>query len=173
MPPRPAFHTSPGDRQITIGWDNQPEILLRAGLAGAEGFQFAGYRVYRLSNWSRQSEVPADPSWELIGAFGPDTLNRQKPLASVTDSTVDWDLIEYGNRHYPIGRYRVVDPMALNGFDYLYAVTTVSEKRIPVGTGFKVLRLESRIESSLDSMVVAHSVLREYFKKLASATTPK
>jgi hypothetical protein len=46
---------------------------------------------------------------ELIGAFGTDTLNRQKLLASVTDSTVDWDLLEYGQRHYPIGRYRVVD----------------------------------------------------------------
>jgi hypothetical protein len=160
VPPRPAFRAFPGDRKITIGWDNQPEIVLRAGLTDTAGFSFAGYRVYRLSNWSRQSELPPDRSWELLGAFGLDTLNRQKLLASVTDSTVDWDLLEYGQKHYPIGRYRVVDPMALNGFDYLYAVTTVSEKHIPVGTGFKVLRLESRIESSLDSIVVAHSAAR-------------
>jgi hypothetical protein len=50
--------------------------------------------------------------------------------------------------------------MASNGFDYLYAVTTVSDKRIPAGTGFKVLRLESGIYLFTVDSALGHQIGR-------------
>jgi hypothetical protein len=160
VPPRPGYRISPGDHQVTIAWDNQPEIQLKANLAGTSGFDFAGYRVYRLSDWTRESQVPPADSWELIGVFAPDTLNRERLLSAITDSTLDWDAIQYGQKHYPIGRYRIVDDQVLNGFDYLYVVTTVSERRVTRDSTVLIERLESPLATTLDSIVVAHTVAR-------------
>jgi len=160
IPPAPASRTAPGDHQVTIRWDNQPEILLKAGIAGAGGYSFSGYNVYRLSNWRRESLLPPPEQWDLVAAFGADTLNGQTPLAAVTDSSLDYDLVRFGQRHYPVGRYRMVDARVLNGFDYLYRVTTVAQRTIAVGAGTRIERIESPIVASLDSIVVPHLTAR-------------
>jgi len=157
VPPVPAYHVAGGDHAVRVAWDNQPEILLNAGIAGAGGYGFAGYHVYRLSNWARESLLPPPQQWEQIGAYGPDTLNGQQPLAAVTDSTVGYDLIAYRQRHYPIGRYRVVDRKVLNGFDYLYLVTTVGQRTVTLqGGGTRVEQIESPLVATIDSIVVPH-----------------
>ena len=153
VPPPPARHVAAGDHRVSIAWDNQPEVMLRAGLAGDSGFVFAGYRLYRLSKWTRESELPPPSQWELIGAFRLDSLDRATPLAGIMDTTVLHDGTPYGQRHYPIGRYRTVDREVMNGFDYLYMVTTLIERAPPPGGGETKERLETPIIASLDSIV--------------------
>jgi hypothetical protein len=162
VPPAPAYHVGPTDHRVTLTWDNTPEILLKAGVAGSGGYAFNGYRLYRLSDWrDRRSLLPPPERWEQIAAFGPDSLNGQRPLALATDSTVGYDLIRYGQKHYPVGRYRYVDDQVLNGFDYVYLVTTVAARDIP-GTGGVMLteRIESPLVTVLDSVVVPHAAAR-------------
>jgi len=156
VPLPPARHAAAGDHRVTIGWDNQPEILLKAGLAGDSGFVFAGYRLYRLSKWTRESELPPPKQWELIGSFRRDSLDQATPLAAVTDTTMLSDSTEYGQAHYPIGRYHVTDFEVMNGFDYLYMVTTLIERAPPTGGGQTLERLETPIIAALDSMVTPH-----------------
>jgi len=148
---------APLDHRVRIAWDNQPEILLKAGVAGAGGYSFSGYNVYRLSDWHRESLLPPPEQWELIAAYGADTLNGQTPLAAVTDSTVDYDQIRYTQKHYPVGRYAITDDRVLNGFDYLYLVTTVAQRTIAVGAGSRIERIESPITGAIDSVVVPHT----------------
>ena len=156
-PPEPGYHVAPGDHKVSVAWDNQPEILLKAGLAGGGGYSFDGYRIYRLSNWQRQSLLPPPDKWQQIASFGPDSLNGEAPLAAATDTTVQYDLIRYGQKHYPIGRYRIVDNNVLNGFDYLYLVTAVAARTVQVGGGLgqtRTDRVESPLAASIDSIVV-------------------
>ena len=157
VPPAPGYHVVPGDHQVRITWDNQPEILLKAGVAGAGGYSFSGYRIYRLSDWKRESLLPPPDHWELISAFSTDTLNSEKSLAAVTDSTVDYDFVRFAQKHYPIGRYGLTDTQVLNGFDYLYLVTTVAQRTVTLlGGGTKVERIESPVTAVIDSVVVPH-----------------
>lgn len=154
VPPPPGRHVAPGDHQVAIAWDNQPEILLNAGMAGDSGFVFAGYRLYRLSKWSGDAELPPPSQWELIGAYRRDSLDSATPLAAITDTTLTPDATEYGQKHYAIGRYRFVDREVMNGFTYLYMVTTLIERQPPPDGGQMKERLESPIIATLDSIVV-------------------
>ncbi len=160
-PPAPAYRAARGDHEVTVAWDNMPEIVVDAGLVTAEGFHFSGYRVYRLSQWNRESILPPPDSWELIRAFGTDSLDLEAPLASVTDSTLDYDYVLYGRNHYPIGRYRLTDRKVLNGFDYLYVVTSVAKRIVQVGSATRIERLESPLVTSIDSVVVPHLAARK------------
>ena len=153
VPPPPARHATAGDHRVTIAWDNEPEVMLQAGLAGDSGFVFAGYRVFRLSKWTRESELPPPSQWELVGAFRRDSVDRAAPLDGITDTMVVSDETRYGRNHYPIGRYRIVDQEVMNGFDYLYMVTTLVERAPPPGGSETRERIETPIIASLDSIV--------------------
>ncbi len=75
----------------------------------------------------------------------------------MTDSTVAYDFIRFSQKHYPIGRYGMVDRRVLNGFDYLYLVTTVAQRTVTLmGGGTKVERIESPVTAVIDSLVVPH-----------------
>ena len=153
VPPLAGQHVMPGDHRVTIAWDNRPEILLHAGMAGDSGFVFAGYHLYRLSKWSGDTELPPPSQWELIGSYRRDSLDLATPLAGITDTALASDATEFGQKHYPIGRYRVVAREVMNGFVYLYMVTTLIERPPPPGGGQTMERLESPIVASLDSTV--------------------
>jgi len=153
VPPPPGRHVVAGDHRVTVGWDNRPEILLRAGMAGDSGFSFAGYHLYRLSKWSGDAQLPPPSQWELIGSYRRDSLDLASPLEAVTDTTVASDAREYGQDHYPIGRYRVVDREVMNGFVYMYMVTTVIERPPAEGGSQTRERLETPILATLDSVV--------------------
>jgi hypothetical protein len=128
VPPLPNRATRPLDHAVTVSWDNLPEVLMNAGVAGPTGARFKGYRVYKLADWrERSSLLPPLENWELVGAFGSDTGRGERPLASIVDSTVAAERILYRQNLYPVGRYTLTDPRVLNGFDYVYVVTTVAE----------------------------------------------
>ncbi|HEY6865781.1 MAG TPA: hypothetical protein VI792_00905, partial [Candidatus Eisenbacteria bacterium] len=60
-------------------------------------------------------------------------------------------------KHYPIGRYAVTDARVLDGFDYVYIVTTVAQRTVTLqGGGTRVERIESPLVTAIDSIVVPH-----------------
>ncbi|MBK7369851.1 MAG: hypothetical protein IPJ04_18725, partial [Candidatus Eisenbacteria bacterium] len=82
----------------------------------------------------------------MIASFATDTLQSQTLLASITDSTVDYDIVRYGRKQYPIGRYSSRGPASERRFRLLSVVTTVGERdarssRLPLTL---VERFESR-----------------------------
>ena len=90
-----------------------------------------------------------------------DTLQSQTPITAITDTTVDYLKVLYGRKLYPPGHYRFVDREVDNGFDYIYVVTTVSERSIKVSPQLTLTqRFESPIVSSLDSLVTPHDTAR-------------
>jgi hypothetical protein len=161
VPPSPSVRVIPGDHTVRIEWDNLPEILVNAGRSGPRNGRFVGYRLYRMADWrGRGSLVPPRESWAALGTFGYDSADSKVMLATVTDSTLDYTRIWYEQRHYPVGRYGVSDPEPLNGFDYLYCVTTVVETRTPF-TGFeRVDRYESPLVADFGERVVPREEAR-------------
>jgi hypothetical protein len=154
----PARRVTAGEHGVDIAWDNRPELLLAAGRVGSSESRFLGYRVYRIADWSgRQSLLPPNDRWALFGAYAYDTLNGERLLTSVTDSTVDYERILYERPLYPVGRYRVHDAATLDGFPYLYTVTSVYQSvvRLPDGTPYRRV-IESPIEATFDEAVIPH-----------------
>ncbi len=163
LPVPPDIKLIPGDHEMTLEWNNRGEILNAAGLSGLQGLRFAGYRVYRLSDWRhRTSLLPPDADWALVGAYGFTTRNSEAALAAITDSTLDYERILYERKLYPIGRYVVRDSNVLNGFDYGYVVTTVLERDIDEGQGlFRTERLESPFTPAFQELVQPRSNARD------------
>jgi len=159
VPPPPSLRVTPGDHEVKVEWDNLPEVLINAGQVGPRGSQFLGYRLYKLADWrSRAALLPPRNNWALVAAYGSDSLNAERPLASVEDTSLDYEDIRYEQKHYPVGRYAVTDREVLNGFDYLYVVTTVYQfnTRNPEGRQISQ-RLESPLVTTFDRTVVPHA----------------
>jgi hypothetical protein len=158
VPPSPGWQVIPGDHRITIRWDNLPEVLIRGGVAGVPTGTFLGYRLYRLADWRRrESLLPPAENWALLGAYSGETQNGEIPLASVIDTTVDYDRVLYEQKLYPPGRYFVVDSLVQNGFDYVYVVTSVHRilfKRVDGSFGQRTL--ESPLVATFDQRVTPH-----------------
>jgi hypothetical protein len=163
VPPAPAYRAVPGDAVVAVEWDNSPEVALKAPTNGATAspVRFTGYNVYRLSDWKRRGLLPGPESFQMIASFGLDTLQSQTPLGTITNSAIDYDLIRFGQRQYPIGRYRFEDRRVNDGFDYIYVVTTVGERTTTISPSLTyVERFESPVLTSLDSLVSPRSEAR-------------
>ena len=117
-PPSPRLVVIPGDRQVTLYWDNHPESVPDPNTGQID---FEGYRVYR-----REFD---DTSWTMIAQFDiVDSIGFNVGLPSTEDTG------EYA------GWYKFVDTNLKNGFAYTYAVTSYDR-------GDPQLELES-LESS-------------------------
>ncbi len=163
VPSAPAYRAVPGDAVVAVEWDNSPEVALKAPTNGATAspVRFTGYNVYRLSDWKRRGLLPGPESFQMIASFGLDTLQSQTPLGTITNPAIDYDLIRFGQRQYPIGRYRFEDRRVNDGFDYLYVVTTVGERTTTISPSLTyVERFESPVLTSLDSLVSPRSEAR-------------
>jgi hypothetical protein len=150
IPPPPGLRVVPMDHAVRIEWDNRPEVLIRGHQVGTAESVFRGYRVYRVEDWrGRGSLLPSPERWALVSAFGDSIRDGEVPLATAIDTTLDYLRILYEQRLYPVGRYRMLDASAKNGFPYLYTVTSVYDL-VTRGTDGSVRR--RRLESPL----VAH-----------------
>jgi hypothetical protein len=143
-----------------------PEILFNAGITlppSAESqSRFLGYRLWKMADWrERQSLVPDRSRWALVGAFGPDTLHGEKPLPAVTDSSLDDLRILYEQPQYPVGRYHWTDDEVLNGFNYLYVVSSRYElaERDESGT-LRTRRVESPIDADFAARIAPRAAAR-------------
>ena len=127
QPPRgPGIATRPGDRRVTIEWDNASETVsdrTNSGLDPDAGkFDVRGYRVYRAAGWSRPEGTtgPAENQWELVADLA--LFDPYAPLWDSTDTDFDGrvDALravapvlldrETGARHVPIDVPPLVDP---------------------------------------------------------------
>lgn len=105
-PPPPAQRVAPGDKHVTLEWDDAPESA-RDPLSRRQ--DFAGYQVWKAEGWRRDSNVPDDAMWRLIADFGAEDLSR----------------VDTGGSG--LGKYRFVDTRVQNGFWYWYAVTAYDD----------------------------------------------
>ncbi|MCE9627771.1 MAG: hypothetical protein K8R56_07635, partial [Candidatus Eisenbacteria bacterium] len=142
-PPQPLFRATPGDRRVTVEWDNLPELLADASIVPGAPWRFWGYRLYRLDDWQRESLMPPASRWQQVASFSADTTLGAQSLAGITNTAVDFDSIAFERRHYPVGRYRFVDTRVQDGFDYHYVVTAVAQRIITVSGTPRVDLLES------------------------------
>lgn len=89
-----------------------------------------------------------------LATYGFDSTDSKRLLASITDGTLDYVRIWYEQKQYPVGRYGVTDSEPLNGFDYLYAVTSIAETRTPFAGFERVDRFESPLAWDFQQRVV-------------------
>ena len=160
-PIEPGQVADPLDHAVRVRWDNLPEILIAQGMSGPPKGQFLGYRLYKLADWrGRASEMPPRQNWATIASFGADSLAGALPLATVTDTTVDYERILYERRLYPPGRYVFVDREVLDGFRYAYQVTAVTRRQV-VLNGFRtVIDDESPLVARFTDTVVPQAAAR-------------
>lgn len=166
LPPMPRVTMSAGDHEVRIRWDNSAEILLERGLVGRPNYRFAGYNVYKISDW-RKSVSPVAPveAWALTQRFSTDPADGGLPLIAITDTTLDYERILYERRLYPPGRYELVDREVLNGFDYAYSVAAVFEYSLAFGVGStRLVRIESPITGDYDHVMTPTSATRGHGK---------
>ncbi len=162
VPPPPGFRVTARDHAVDVAWDNRPEVLLAGGQLGTSESRFLGYRLYRIADWrGRQALLPPPERWALVNAYAFDQRNSEVLLSSVTDTTVDYERILYEQKLYPVGRYAVSDSTVLDGFPYLYTVTSRYERvtRAPDGTPTRRV-LESPLLATFDQVVTPHSAAR-------------
>lgn len=162
-PPAPRLRVTPGDRDVLVEWDNEPEVLLKGGQYGTAQSHFLGYRLYRIDDWShRKALLPPREDWSIRRIFSDDSLDGATPLAAAVDSTVDYERILYEQPLYPPGRYRFRDPTPLDGFDYVYVITSVYDLvlRQPDGN-FLHVPLESPLSVEFKDRVTPHAASRE------------
>lgn len=135
LPSPPGSRMEAGDAEITIEWDDSPESALRAGLVGDTTYSFGGYKLYRLDDWRRVSQLPPSSQWQTIAVYRADTTGTGGlPLAAITDSTLPPEGAIGGVPKHPIGRYRVVDRGLHNGADYNYVITSFVRVHAPADT---------------------------------------
>ena len=152
-PPQPQFRSVAGDQQVTVEWDNLPELLADAQVMPGSPWTFWGYRVYRLDQWERESLLPPILHWQQVASFAVDTTLGARPLSDVLDPSVQPDSIAYERPHYPTGRYKYRDARVHNGFDYHYVVTAVVQRQPgTAGQGFTEF-LESPFRAVFNGIV--------------------
>lgn len=114
-PPAPLLEATPGDRTITLRWDNSPEAA-RDRFTGVQDFQ--GYRVYR-SRSGVKGEWQLLATFDQIDGFGPDIgFDELAPTRDPASNKV-W--------------YTYVDRGLTNGELFYYSVTAFDSGYVPTG----------------------------------------
>jgi len=137
----------PGDRRVTLKWNNFAEQVRDAQRGNLK--EFTGYRIYRASGWNRPlgTNAPSHDLWSLLGEWSADPKGTSaRPLSELIDPSVPfvnispvqvrWDPYQRTVRNdsvyiqidtlFVVGRYSFVDTHVLNGFPYFYSIVPVS-----------------------------------------------
>jgi hypothetical protein len=102
-PPPPNQRVIPGDRRVTIEWDDFSELTPDPL---SQKFDFQGYQVWKAVGWRREAAEPRDEDWFLV--------------ADIDKA----DLSNFDTGAQGVGKYRYLDTRDVkNGFAYWYAVT--------------------------------------------------
>ena len=137
----------PGDRKVTLKWNNFAELVRDAQRGNLK--EFVGYRIYRAAGWVRPlgTNAPSRDLWSLLGEWRTDPKRTSaRPLSELIDPSiafvninptlVRWDPNTRSVRDdssyaeidtlFAVGRYSYVDTHVLNGFPYFYAIVPLS-----------------------------------------------
>ncbi len=157
LPPAPRTRATPGSHRVTLEWDDLPEQAIRAGRVGGGTFRFAGYKIYRLDDWRRESLLPEPRQWQRLGVYRVDPSEGGLPLTTLTDDRVTPLDFEPSGPRYPIGRYRFEDTRVLDGFDYHYVVTAILREIMGPYDLLPPREFESPFYASFEDRVVPHA----------------
>ena len=160
LPPSPRTRATAGDQQVVVEWDNASELAVLTRRVGGPGYRFAGYKLYRLDDWRRTTELPPPERWQRLAVYRVNPAEGGLPLAGITDESVPPDLYDEGYPQYPIGRYRFIDTRALDGFDYHYVVTAVLREIPSPASQVPPSEYESPFFASFEDRVVPHAAAR-------------
>ncbi len=132
-----AKRVTPGHREVTIEWDNAPELPTAQRVLPP----VAGYRIWRAEGWTRPpgSSGPLAEQWQLVAELSlPGSGLPPPPVPFVVAGIPVIEDVPGPNdslfAHYDVGRYRYVDTGLLNGFAVFYDVTPFAVERQPGGT---------------------------------------
>jgi hypothetical protein len=139
----------PGDRKVTLKWNNYGELVRDAQRGNLK--EFIGYRIYRAAGWDRPfgTNAPGKNLWSLLGEWRVDPAGTAaRPLSELIDPSIGWSRIDSilvtwdaagdtvttdpSRYHvevdtlFAVGRYTYVDTHVLNGFPYFYSIVPVS-----------------------------------------------
>ncbi|HLQ67437.1 MAG TPA: hypothetical protein VK123_09445 [Candidatus Limnocylindrales bacterium] len=137
----------PGDRKVTLKWNNFAELLRDAQRGNLK--EFAGYRIYKAAGWSRPfgTNGPSRDLWSLLGEWRvdptgtparplPELIDVSAPIIRARDVTVTWDRTARqllrdssyteSDTLFAVGRNTFVDSHVLNGFPYFYSIVPLS-----------------------------------------------
>ncbi len=137
----------PGDRKVTLKWNNFAEQVRDAQKGNLK--EFLGYRIYRAAGWTRPlgTNGPSRDLWSLLGEWRAQPGNTAArplsqlvdpaiPFLTITPVEVRWDPSLRSARDdstyiqvdtlFAVGRYSYVDTHVLNGFPYFYSIVPIS-----------------------------------------------
>jgi hypothetical protein len=137
----------PGDRKVTLKWNNFAEQVRDAQRGNLK--EFLGYRIYRAAGWNRPlgTNAPSRDLWSLLGEWRVDPkgtparplselIDTSVPIINISPVLVRWDPIERRvtpdssyteiDTLFAVGRYSYVDTHVLNGFPYFYSIVPLS-----------------------------------------------
>jgi len=137
----------PGDRRVTLKWNNFAEMVRDAQRGNLK--EFVGYRIYKAYGWERPlgTNGPGRDLWALLGEWRLDPGDSPaRPLQELIDPTapvvltqnvrVTWNhdtrsvmrdsSSTESDTLFAVGRYSFVDSNVLNGFAYFYSIAPVS-----------------------------------------------
>jgi hypothetical protein len=120
----------PGDRKVTLKWNNFAELVRDAQRGNLK--EFVGYRVYKASGWNRPlgTNGPSRDLWSLLGEWRVDPkgtparplaelIDASTPIVFTQDINVKWDpvarLVDPDTSYvesdtlFAVGRYSLVD----------------------------------------------------------------
>ena len=137
----------PGDRKVTIKWNNLAELVRDAQKGNLR--EFLGYRLYRAAGWNRPlgTNAPTRGLWSLLGEWRAkpkgtparpltELIDPAAPALTIAPVEVRWDPERRAVRNdssyvesdtlFALGRYSFVDEHVLNGFPYFYSIVPLS-----------------------------------------------
>ena len=137
----------PGDRKVTLKWNNFAEQVRDAQRGNLK--EFVGYRIYKAAGWKRPlgTNAPSRDLWSLLGEWRVDpagtaahplseVIDPSAPVVNINPVIVRWDpnLRKVRNDSsyvqedtlFAVGRYSFVDTHVLDGFPYFYSIVPVS-----------------------------------------------
>ncbi|HET7904453.1 MAG TPA: hypothetical protein VFM17_07825 [Candidatus Eisenbacteria bacterium] len=137
----------PGDRKVTLKWNNFAELVRDAQRGNLK--EFVGYRVYKAAGWDRPlgTNGPSRDLWSLLGEWRIDPkgtparnlselIDPSSPIVLTQNVNVKWDPVARAvnpdtvyvesDTLFAVGRYSYVDQNVLNGFPYFYSIVPVS-----------------------------------------------
>lgn len=137
----------PGDRKVTLKWNNFAELVRDAQRGNLK--EFVGYRLYKAAGWERPlgTNGPSRDLWSLLGEWRVDPkgtparslselIDPSAPIVFKQDVEVRWNPVgrnvfadssyTESDTLFAVGRYSYVDENVLNGFPYFYSIVPVS-----------------------------------------------